>query len=73
LQKGSSPAGTTFSLYAYAWALHVNGREAEARKHIGAAVAVGIRDVKMFRHAGEIALSAGDHMAAKRYYMSLPS
>jgi tetratricopeptide (TPR) repeat protein len=56
-----------FTLEAYAWALHVNGRDAEARKHIGAALAVGIRDAKMFRHAGEIALSAGDHMAAQRY------
>jgi hypothetical protein len=27
----------------------------------------------MFRHAGEIALSADDHMVAKRYYMSLRS
>jgi Flp pilus assembly protein TadD len=56
-----------FTLDAYAWALHVNGRDVEAREQIEAALAVGIRDAKMFRHAGEIALSAGDRTAAKRY------
>jgi tetratricopeptide (TPR) repeat protein len=55
------------TLDAFAWALHVNGLDAEAGKHMNAALAVGIRDAKMFRHAGEIALSAGDHKAAKRY------
>ena len=39
----------------------------EARKQIETALAVGIRDAKMFRHAGEIALSAGDRPAAERY------
>jgi tetratricopeptide (TPR) repeat protein len=56
-----------FTLDAYAWALHVNGRDVEAREQIEAALAVGIRDAKMFRHAGEIALSAGDRIRAKRY------
>jgi len=56
-----------FTLDAYAWALHVNGRDGEARKHIETALAVGIRDAKMLRHAGEIALSAGDRAAAERY------
>jgi tetratricopeptide (TPR) repeat protein len=56
-----------FTLDAFAWALHVNGRDVEARKQVEAALAVGIRDAKMFRHAGEIALGVGDHMAAKRY------
>jgi tetratricopeptide (TPR) repeat protein len=56
-----------FTLDAYAWALHVNGRDAEARKQIEAALAVGIRDAKMLRHAGEITLSAGDRIAAKQY------
>ena len=44
-----------FTLDAYAWALHVNGRDAEARKQIGTALAVGIRDPKMMRHAEQIA------------------
>jgi tetratricopeptide (TPR) repeat protein len=56
-----------FTLDAYAWALHVNGNNAEARKQIEAALSVGIRDAKMLRHAGEIALSTGDEAAAERY------
>ena len=56
-----------FTQDAYAWALHVNGREAEARKHIETALAVGIRDARMLRHAGEIALAAGDRAAAGKY------
>ncbi len=56
-----------FTLDAYAWALYANGQYAEARKQIETALAVGIRDAKMFRHAGEIALSAGDRSAAELY------
>lgn len=58
-----------FTLDAYAWALHVNGRDTEARTQIAAALAVGIRDAKMLRHAGEIALSTGDRAAAERYLL----
>ncbi len=56
-----------FTLDAYAWALHVNGRDAEARKHIETALAVGIRDARILRHAGAITLSAGDRAAAEHY------
>ncbi len=56
-----------FTLDAYAWALHVNARDVEARKHIETALAVGIRDAKILRHAGAIALSVGDRAAAERY------
>jgi len=56
-----------FTLDAYAWALYGNGQYAEARKQIETALAVGIRDAKIFRHAGEIALKAGDKPAAERY------
>jgi tetratricopeptide (TPR) repeat protein len=56
-----------YTLDSYAWALHVNGRDQEARKQIEAALAVGIRDAKLFRHAGEIALAAGDRAAAQKY------
>ena len=56
-----------YTLDAYAWALHRNGRDVEARKQIEAALAVGIRDAKLLLHAGEIARAAGDPDAARRY------
>lgn len=56
-----------YTLDSYAWALHVNGRDEDARKQIEAALAVGIRDSRMLRHAGEIALAAGDRAAAQKY------
>jgi tetratricopeptide (TPR) repeat protein len=55
------------TLDAYAWALHVNGQDVEARKQIETALAVGVRDAKLFRHAGEIALKMGNAPAAERY------
>jgi tetratricopeptide (TPR) repeat protein len=57
-----------YTLDAYAWALHVNGQDAEARKQIETALTVGIRDAKMLDHAGEIALKLGDKPAAERYF-----
>lgn len=56
-----------YTLDAYAWALHSNGQDAEARKKIETALAVGVRDARMFRHAGVIALKAGDRVAGERY------
>lgn len=56
-----------YTLDAYAWALHRNGREAEARAQIENALAVGIQDPKLLYHAGEICLHAGDGIAAQRY------
>jgi tetratricopeptide (TPR) repeat protein len=56
-----------YTLDAYAWALHVNGQDVEARKQIETALAVGIRDAKLFRHAGVIALKSGDRATAERY------
>ena len=56
-----------FTLDGYAWALHVNGRDQEARKQIEAALAVGIRDANILRHAGEIALAVGDRAEAEKY------
>src|SRR5208282_2473511 len=55
------------TLDAYAWALHVNGQDAEARTQIEAALSVGIRDSKIFAHAGEIALKLRDRAAAQNY------
>ena len=56
-----------YTLDAYAWALHVNGDDSEARRQIETALGVGIRDAKIFRHAGEVALKLGDKAAAERY------
>ena len=56
-----------FTLDSYAWALYQNGQYAEARKQIDAALAVGVRDAKILRHAGEIALKSGDKAAAEKY------
>jgi Flp pilus assembly protein TadD len=56
-----------YTLDAYAWALHVNGQDTEARKQIEAAITVGIRDARLYRHAGEIALKLGDATSAQRY------
>jgi tetratricopeptide (TPR) repeat protein len=56
-----------YTLDAYAWALHVNRQDAEARKQIEMALAVGIRDATIFRHAGEIARATGESAAAERY------
>jgi tetratricopeptide (TPR) repeat protein len=57
-----------YTLDAYAWALHVNGQDLEARKQIEKALLVGVRDAKLFRHAGEISVSVGDRPAAERYF-----
>lgn len=56
-----------FTLDSYAWALHVNSQNQEARKQIEEALAVGIRDAKLFRHAGEIALANGDRATAEKH------
>jgi tetratricopeptide (TPR) repeat protein len=56
-----------YTLDAYAWALHVNSQDAEARKQIETALAVGIRDPKLLLHAGAITQSLGDIPAAENY------
>jgi tetratricopeptide (TPR) repeat protein len=56
-----------YTLDSYAWALHLNGKDQEARKQIEEALAVGICDAKLMRHAGEIALAEGDRVAAEKY------
>jgi len=56
-----------YTLDAYAWALHVNGKDQEARKQVETALGVGIKDAKLLRHAGEIALAQGDLTSAERY------
>jgi tetratricopeptide (TPR) repeat protein len=56
-----------YTLDCYAWALHVNGQDQEARKQIETALAVGIRDAKILLHASEIALGVADRAAADTY------
>jgi tetratricopeptide (TPR) repeat protein len=56
-----------FTKDCYAWALHLNGNDMEARKQIESALSVGIQDAKILRHAGEIAKSSGDTVAAQKY------
>ena len=43
-----------YTLDAYAWALHVNGRDAEARQQLETTLAVGTKDPKILSHAAEI-------------------
>jgi len=56
-----------FTTDCYAWALRLNNRNQEALNQITAALAVGIQDAQLFRHAGEIRLAGGDHASAERY------
>jgi tetratricopeptide (TPR) repeat protein len=56
-----------YTLDAYAWALHRNGKDTEARKQIETALAVGVRDAKLLGHAGEIVRSLRDLASAERY------
>jgi tetratricopeptide (TPR) repeat protein len=56
-----------FTLEALAWALHANGRHAEARRTIEEALAVGIREPAMLYRAAAIAEGAGDLRAAQAY------
>lgn len=56
-----------YTLDAYAWALYVNGHYAEARRQIEATLAVGIREAKLFYHAGMITAKLDDQAAATRY------
>ena len=48
------------------WALQANGRVADARKAIDAALAVGVKDSRLLYHAGAIAARAGDRATARR-------
>jgi tetratricopeptide (TPR) repeat protein len=56
-----------FTRDSYAWALYANGRYKEATEQMDTVLAVGIRDARFFRHAGEIAVKSGNTKAAARY------
>jgi len=57
-----------YTLDAYAWALYVNGRYAEAQKQIETALAVGVRDARLLFHAGAIALKLKSTAKARQYW-----
>jgi tetratricopeptide (TPR) repeat protein len=52
---------------AYAWALCGNGRYQEAEKQIAIALAVGVREAKMFYHAGVIDAQLHEDTSAAHY------
>jgi tetratricopeptide (TPR) repeat protein len=56
-----------FTLDSYAWALYQNGQYAAAQQQIETALAVGIRDARIFHHAGEIELKCNHKTAAEHY------
>lgn len=58
------------TLDAYAWALFANGDFDKAAVQIEKALAVGVRDPVIFYHAGRIALSRGDRVAAEKHFLS---
>lgn len=49
------------------WALHKNGRDADARRAMGQALALGTRDAMLFYHAGMIERALGERGAARRH------
>ena len=51
---------------AYAWALHVNGRDAEALTQIDKALSTGIDNALFHYHRGMIELALGDRSEARR-------
>jgi tetratricopeptide (TPR) repeat protein len=55
------------TLDAYAWALCGNGRDEEAQRQIAVALAVGVREARIFYHAGAIAAKLHDDASAARY------
>ena len=52
---------------AYAWALHVNGRDQEALAHAQAADHLGMKNALFAYHRGEIERALGNHAAAAQW------
>jgi len=66
-QREYSRRQDVFTIDCYAWALHVNGKDAEAKQVLDVALSVGIQDARLFRHAGVIAEANGDVAKARAY------
>ncbi|HVE99282.1 MAG TPA: tetratricopeptide repeat protein [Mycobacteriales bacterium] len=65
-QKLREAQGTSiFTEDAYAWALHANGRHAEAMRHADSALRIGTRSALLRFHRGMIAKSLGDRDKAR--------
>jgi tetratricopeptide (TPR) repeat protein len=60
-----------YTLEAHAWALQANGKSAEALRQIDTALAVGVRDPRILRHALAIARKAGHRLATARFQREL--
>ena len=56
-----------YTLDAYAWALHRNGKDAEASKYATESLKLGSRDSQKLFRAGIIAKANGDNEAAFAY------
>jgi tetratricopeptide (TPR) repeat protein len=70
LELAESELGARRDIYGYdafAWALHANGRNEEARDAMMEALALGTRDARLLFHAGMIAASLGDKASAGTY------
>ena len=56
------------TLHAHAWALHASGLDEQAYAQMARALAVGLRDVELFHHAGVIASASGKSDEAEKFY-----
>jgi tetratricopeptide (TPR) repeat protein len=56
-----------FTRHAHAWALHASGKHADARVEMDKVLAVGIRDPRIFYHAGMLAEKCGDRKTARKH------
>jgi Flp pilus assembly protein TadD len=53
---------------AYAWALHRNGRSAEAWEQVSRALGLDTKDARILYHAGVIAAANGDSSRARELF-----
>ena len=70
LAKVEEEIRTRQDIYGYdllAWALHLSGRDVEARRAMSRALTLGTRDAMLFYHAGMIERGLGDAQSARHY------
>ncbi|CAN5129155.1 hypothetical protein BH24GEM2_BH24GEM2_14300 [soil metagenome] len=68
--KAAEEIETRRDVYGYdllAWALHKQGRHAEAKAAMDSALRMGTQDALLFFHAGMIARALGDNAAARQH------